>query len=399
MEPTRIAGLAQLQAFTPRAKDYAAKRNFDLPGHPHVSLLSAYVSCRLISEQEILAHVLKNHSIPCVENFMQEVCWRTYWKGWLEMRPGVWKAYRSDLQSLAFDETQIRRAEQGQTGIECFDHWCRELIETGYLHNHARMWFASIWIFTLQLPWQLGADFFFRHLLDGDAASNTLSWRWVAGLQTAGKTYLARAENIQRFTAGRFNPAGCLNESGPDLPPIPQTPKPDSSLFSDLPCEIAESSGIRRGLLILGDDLCLETSVLGGATFDSIAAGWDAKLQDEYAFSPQVLEFKSGAVADSLQRAANHWSLPSAAICDLQSDRWADSVEAWSLDQELEQIICLHPGIGPWSESLSRLRSQLPPTVHILEVIRHWDAAFWPHATKGFFPFREKIPNVLKELI
>jgi deoxyribodipyrimidine photo-lyase len=65
----------------------------------------------------------------------------------------------------------------------------QELVETGYLHNHARMWFASIWIFTLRLPWELGADFFLRHLLDGDAASNTLSWRWVAGLHTKGKHY------------------------------------------------------------------------------------------------------------------------------------------------------------------------------------------------------------------
>ncbi|MCK7502530.1 MAG: hypothetical protein MZW92_81430 [Comamonadaceae bacterium] len=72
------------------------------------------------------------------------------------------------------------------------------------LHNHARLWFASLWIFTLELPWALGADFFLRHLLDGDPASNTLSWRWVVGLQTPGKIYLARADNIARFTAGRF---------------------------------------------------------------------------------------------------------------------------------------------------------------------------------------------------
>ena len=96
----------------------------------------------------------------------------------------------------------------GATGIDCFDAWARELVATGYLHNHARMWFASIWIFTLRLPWELGADFFLRHLIDGDPASNTLSWRWVAGLQTAGKTYLATAENIARFTGGRFAPQG-----------------------------------------------------------------------------------------------------------------------------------------------------------------------------------------------
>jgi deoxyribodipyrimidine photo-lyase len=70
----------------------------------------------------------------------------------------------------------------GRTGIACFDQWTGELLETGYLHNHARVWFSSIWIFTLRLPWKLGADFFIRFLNDGDSASNTLSWRWVAGL-------------------------------------------------------------------------------------------------------------------------------------------------------------------------------------------------------------------------
>lgn len=79
------------------------------------------------------------------------------------------------------------------------------------------MWFASVWIFTLGLPWQLGADFFYRHLVDADPASNTLSWRWVAGLHTTGKHCLARAENIDRNTNGRFKPYGALNERAKPL--------------------------------------------------------------------------------------------------------------------------------------------------------------------------------------
>ena len=67
------------------------------------------------------------------------------------------------------------------------------------------MWFASIWIFTLELPWQLGAEFFMQHLYDGDSASNTLGWRWVAGIQTQGKHYLASEWNIKKFTNNRFN--------------------------------------------------------------------------------------------------------------------------------------------------------------------------------------------------
>ena len=90
------------------------------------------------------------------------------------------------------------------------DRFARELIATGYLHNHARMWWASFWVHVERLPWELGADFFFRHLLDADPASNTLSWRWVAGLQTRGKSYLVRRSNLRRFA----DPSLLEDESG-----------------------------------------------------------------------------------------------------------------------------------------------------------------------------------------
>ncbi|WP_238189582.1 FAD-binding domain-containing protein [Methylobacterium frigidaeris] len=77
------------------------------------------------------------------------------------------------------------------------------------------MWFASIWIFSLRLPWELGAEFFLRRLLDGDPASNTLSWRWVAGLHTRGRPYLARRDNIRDFTEGRHDPAGLDEGAAP----------------------------------------------------------------------------------------------------------------------------------------------------------------------------------------
>ncbi|MGD9294497.1 MAG: FAD-binding domain-containing protein, partial [Roseobacter sp.] len=225
--PKRSAALERLSAFAPNAgRAYAARRNFDLgPGnHVHVSMLSPYLRCRLLTEEEVLQCVLGRHGYAAAEKFVQEVCWRTYWKGWLELRPGIWDACRQDLKR-AWNDVQTQSglrvrwedACHGSTGIDCFDAWAKELVSTGYLHNHARMWFASIWVFTLRLPWTLGAAFFLRHLLDGDPASNTLSWRWVAGLQTEGKHYLARAENIARYTRGRFNPRGLLDESAAPL--------------------------------------------------------------------------------------------------------------------------------------------------------------------------------------
>ena len=144
--------------------------------------------------------------------------WRIYWKGWLEGRPKVWYDYKekineyiTNLSKKNFYKDYIK-ATNGQTGIECFDKWVNELKEFGYLHNHTRMWFASIWIFTLNLPWELGANFFYKNLLDADPASNTLSWRWVAGLHTEGKFYLARQDNIEKFSEFSFNNKSQLKE-------------------------------------------------------------------------------------------------------------------------------------------------------------------------------------------
>ncbi|MCH8466922.1 MAG: deoxyribodipyrimidine photolyase, partial [Roseinatronobacter sp.] len=215
--PTRQAGMARLAEFTPRmGRAYANGRNYDYgpDRHKDVSGLSPYLRRRLVLEQEAVAAAIAAHGMEGAEKFIQEVIWRGYFKGWLERRPTVWASYRDgllhDLVALERDRAlrrAIAQAEAGSSGIACFDAWAEELVETGYLHNHARMWFASIWVFTLGLPWRLGADFFQRHLRDGDPASNTLGWRWVVGLHTRGKAYAAQGWNIAQFTGQRFAPA------------------------------------------------------------------------------------------------------------------------------------------------------------------------------------------------
>lgn len=252
--PSRAAGLDALAQFVPHAgRDYARDRNHDLgPARANVSGLSPYLRHRLLTEHEVVASVLQTHSLAASEKFVQEVFWRTCWKGWLEQNPEVWRRYRRDVVELGGSDAPAtsgyREAVEGRTGIDAMDAWTRELIDTGYLHNHTRMWFASIWIFTLELPWQLGADFFYRHLLDGDAASNTLSWRWVAGLQTAGKTYLATASNIARYTEGRFSPSGLATSARAlDDQPLP----PRAAIAPEQPAP----TGKRLGLLLHEEDL------------------------------------------------------------------------------------------------------------------------------------------------
>lgn len=373
---TRAAALSALEDFLPLAgRAYAAERNYDLgPEDRHnISCLSPYIRLRLLTEEEVIRAVLTRHSFVDAEKFIQEVFWRTYWKGWLEMRPSIWRDWNADLALLDADAPNVRTAIEGQTGIDCFDSWARELVDTGYLHNHARMWFASIWIFTLGLPWQLGAAFFLRHLLDGDPASNTLSWRWVAGLQTLGKSYLAKPENITTFTKGRFHPGPLAHGPGPQ--PVPAPPP------SALPDADASPAGPTL-LLLTQEDLQAETLPLGKAEIIGITAlpARDADIID------LVAGFRSSALEDGLQRAAAHFGAPI-----LTGDTLA-------IAQKLgvSQIVTAYAPIGPIADQLTALAqagSAQGVTLH--RVRRDWDTAAWPHATKGFFPFREKIPTLL----
>lgn len=392
--PTRAAALNALAEFVPRAgSDYARDRNTDTgPGRDNVSSLSPYIRHRLLTEREVVAAVLEQHQPSTCQKFVQEVLWRTYWKGWLEQNPTVWRRYRHDLvtleQAAATDDAIYREATAARTGIDAMDAWVSELIDTGYLHNHTRMWFASIWIFTLGLPWQLGADFFYRHLLDGDAASNTLSWRWVAGLQTAGKTYLATASNISRFTEGRFSPQG-LATSARALTEEPLPPR--SSLAPQEPA----ASGARVGLLLHEEDLDAaslrrEYSWLSADRVVSVAGFADADARSPWGASESVRGFTSAALDDGLERAA-----PDGRVL---ADASPAAVLEWAASENLDSIVTPFAPTGPVQERIDALRAALAnETVTLTTVQRQWDTLAWPHASRGFFPFREHIPRLLSQ--
>ena len=401
LKATRAVGLAQLAAFVPSAgRAYSAKRNFDFgPGrHVHVSSLSPYIRHRLISEQEVATAVLRAHTMAAAEKFVQEVCWRTYWKGWLEHHPAVWDAYCSEVshqrdvlrEDSAF-AALVAAAERGDTGIECFDTWARELIETGYLHNHARMWFASIWIFTLGLPWALGAEFFYLHLLDGDPASNTLSWRWVAGLHTRGKTYLARADNIASYTDGRFQPG--RDELASVAIPLSETAERPRGL---LPIGATLPHGTQALLLLTEEDLSAETLPALGkphAIGISGVAIMEPDAEDGPRFSAVVRAFKTEARHDAKLRAHGiYGQLP-------VSVSTADALIALAYEHSASCIITSLMPVGPTREALVPWRvACAEQDLPLHQIVRPWDQLFWPHATSGFFKLKERIPRVLLEL-
>ncbi|MCE8007887.1 FAD-binding domain-containing protein [Aestuariivita sp.] len=388
--PTRTAALERLARFVPRAgADYARGRNFDLgPGRHHrVSTLSPYLRHRLITEAEVLEAVCARHSLKAAEKFVQEVFWRTYWKGWLELRPGIWDDYLTQrmaawnaVQTQAGLRAQWEEACAGRTGIDGFDAWAQELVQTGYLHNHARMWVASIWIFTLRLPWALGADFFLRHLLDGDPASNTLSWRWVAGLHTKGKTYLARADNIATYTQGRFAPKGlaacAVPLRGPDHPRPRPLPAPDRVM-----------PGLRTGLLITPEDLSPEH--VAKALPNPVATAMISHRcrLSHLEMAPRVLNWDSAVLEDM----ATRWSGRLGPIIPIVNP------VAWVEEHALEQIVTPYAPVGTEATALDQLQAALPG-LRIARLRRAYDSAAWPHATHGFFRFNEVLPRLIAGL-
>lgn len=393
--PTRAAGFARLLAFSPSAGcQYEARRNHDLgpAERRNVSMLSPYIRHRLITEREVLAAVLGRHSMAAAEKFVQEVFWRTYFKGHLETRPFIWANYRAALQNYVDGLGQkgglrkpYQRAVEGKTGIECFDAWVEELLDTGYLHNHTRMWFASIWIFTLGLPWQLGADFMYRHLLDGDAASNTLSWRWVGGLHTKGKTYLARADNIRTCTQGRFNPDGLAH----DAPPLEEAAMPPAVRVRE--AASAWPTG-KVGLLLTEEDLHPELPEPGTCEIAAIAGATITGERSPLEISPLVEAFAEGAMVDALARAASQLSVAATPLPSLSGV----SIEDWARANKLTTIATAYAPVGPAAEQLSAISARLAAKgIRLVEIRRGFDTRAWPYATRGFFGLKEKIPKLL----
>ena len=391
--PTREEGLRRLSAFVPRAgREYAQTRNADLgpdrrspDQQSNVSLLSPYLRYRLMTEHEVVATTLAQHRFADAEKYVQEVLWRTYWKGWLEMRPAVWQRFVSERDSVraGFRGTRdLASAEHGTTGIEGFDDWARELVETGYLHNHARMWFASIWVFTLRLPWTLGADFFMRHLVDADPASNTLSWRWVAGLQTVGKTYLATADNIARYTDGRFSPKGLATSAMP----LVEAPIPAPSPLPDVEDRDRDAPSL---LLVTPEDMNPETVFAQTTPFKGALIVSDLPGGGETSRA-----FVTGAAADTARRVEAHFGCPARIIGALDPEL----IGAAARDMNVSKVATPYAPVGPLADAVASAAVSLRQSgVALVQLRRPWDALFWPHARKGFFAFKEKIPAILEQ--
>ncbi|MCX6107121.1 MAG: hypothetical protein NTY08_14945 [Proteobacteria bacterium] len=388
MDLTREAGLKRLAEFVAGPlTNYTSCRNLDLGYGRHtevVSKLSPYIRMRLVLESEVIAASLQRFPAPTISKWIDEVIWRTYWKGWLEHSPQVWKDYVTAVAQLEQDGWRERvnytDAVSGKSSIACIDDWVRELKDTGYLHNHARMWFASIWIFTLQLPWELGADFFLRHLFDGDAAANTLSWRWVAGLHTSGKRYVASASNIERWTEGRVRVTETL---ATELEAIQRAPRDaDHNNASERVSDQSFSfrSGERQILLIHPEDLTPEYSSLSTEAFDAVVVTDFSQTPLANFFSDQIMRSHRQALDDCVQRVQMHFSTQVVRLAP-------NELAPFAQERGLKSWTCFKPMVGLWQEAWLPNLGRAKQSVAFVQ--REWDQRLLPFTKKGFFQFRK----------
>ena len=372
-EASRAKALDKLNYFVENnLSEYSKLRNFDFgpENRSNISCLSPYITHGIISEKEVIEKSLGKFSFSKNEKFIQEVLWRTYWKGWLELRPNVWSDYLMELNKIKeeFKNNQsYLNAIQGKTNIECFNTWINELKENNYLHNHTRMWFASIWIFTLELPWQLGAEFFMQHLYDGDAASNTLGWRWVAGVQTQGKHYLASEWNIKKFTNNRFNNIK-LNENAP--------PKVSEKNYSIIKQDFSNPQNIDdKSLLIFDNNLSFEITDFQNYKFKKIYLISNENNNRSIKLSEKVVKFKSLLIEDQEQR--------------LKAKSIDYEVVNISKIKDIQNCYGLYPSVG---ENLDYLNLN---NIKLNFLYRKLDQFSWQYCNKGFFNFKNYIPKII----
>jgi hypothetical protein len=370
---SRAKAVEKLNSFVENnLSEYSKLRNFDFgpDNRSNISCLSPYITHGIINELEVVNKSLKKFSLTKNEKFIQEVLWRVYWKGWLELRPSVWSDYLIELNNFRdqFKSNQnYLNAIEGRTNLECFNQWVNELKENNYLHNHTRMWFASIWIFTLELPWQLGAEFFMQNLYDGDAASNTLGWRWVAGVQTQGKHYLASEWNIKKFTNNRFQNIK-LNENA--------SPKMSEKSYALIKKEFNNPHNIdEQNLLIFENNLSFEITDFKNNKFKKIYIISNKNENRSIKLSEKLVKFKSLLIEDQKQRLKDK------------------SIDCEVIDiseiKDIKNYYVLYPTIG---ENLDYLYSN---NLKLNFLYRNIDRIAWQYCNKGFFNFKNYIPKII----
>ncbi len=350
--------------------NYHKLRQFDYgeKDHSNVSQISKYTTHRILYEYEIIE---KLRLIDKKKKFTDEIIWRIYWKGYLENYKSVWDEYKSCNYNY-FDSGIFDKAIKGSTGIDCFDTWVEELREKNYLHNHSRMYFASIWIFLLRLPWQKGARFFMSHLIDGDAASNTLSWRWVAGLHTNNKPYIPSKENINKYTLNRFNEVN-INSDEDTILIQKRIHKPSKIKSNNKDCK-------SNNLIMFDNDMYILNRYELFNSYSKVLIILHHNFKTSLKLNEKVITFKESIVNDTGKLIPNS---------EIVSNKDLDIL----LD-DFECIDILYPGIGYNLDLINNYCNQ--KRIKINYILREEDIRYWHNANSGFYKFKKYFYQVNK---
>ncbi len=298
----RQAALTALAAIDPA--QYSRSRNF-LDGA--VSRLSPYLRHGVLTLAEVRDHVLDRQQRPNEgEKFINELAWRDFWQRlYTVLGKGIWddrESYKTGFNAASYKADLPATLLSSTTGLNCMDSFSTDLQQTGYLHNHARMWMAAYIIHWLRVRWQAGARWFLEHLLDGDPASNNLSWQWVAST-FSNKPYFFNRENLERYTNGLYCRSCSLRANCPldatyeDLEltlfrasPEPDQPPASPPLRTDSKGKQPAVTGARPLLWIHTDSLNPESVLFSRHPNAPACFVWDeAWLRDDKISSKRVV--------------------------------------------------------------------------------------------------------------
>ena len=191
---------------------YCRSRNF-LNGK--VTRLSPYIRHGILTLDAVRNEAInRSGSAQKIEKFIQELAWRDYWQRvYYEQPEHIWndiESYKTGYSAADYSDDLPADIANGETGVACIDQFIQDLLSAGYMHNHTRMYVAAYVVHWRRVKWQAGARWFLHHLLDGDPASNNLSWQWVAST-FSNKPYIFNLDNVRKYAHADINTAASAN--------------------------------------------------------------------------------------------------------------------------------------------------------------------------------------------
>lgn len=381
--PTLAAAQARIAAVRPAA--YARTRNA-LDGA--VTGLSPYITHGFVTLAEVLAGVTARHALDVQHKFVYELGWRAYFRHvWQHRREGILRSlHQGPLPDEAYAQALPADIRQGCTGLPVVDEAVRTLYRSGMLHNHARMWLASYVVHVRKVHWRCGADWLYGHLLDGDLASNHLSWQWVAGTGSR-KPYLFNADNVARYAPPSWHsPGSVIDASYEALERLARLPVPQR------PGDPDESPG---GPAVTEPRPFAEPPPELGATAPDVAevTGRDVWLVHPWSLGPLPAALPAGTrvigvfVADFHRTwpwSEGRWQFVGCRMAELATRRWHGDAAALGTALASARSVrsIAEPHLAPWLPRWAECEAApalFPPVDRCCDSFSQW----WARASRG----------------